>query len=299
MSYKIAIASGKGGTGKTTVSVNLFKRFNERVDTKVQLVDCDVEEPNAAIFFWDAEVQDVQEITQKVPYIDTGKCTFCRKCVEYCEFNAIVVLPPVSFAEINPGLCHSCGACSVACEEGAITEFPKVIGTVNFYGTKENNGLVEGKLEIGSTMQTLLIRELKKKVSNTNDIIIFDAPPGTSCPVIETIHDADYLILVAEPTLFGLQDLRLMVAMVRELGMDFGVVINKAGLGNSGVYEYLEKEHIRLLGEIPFDKAYAGLYAVGEITGAIPDAIYQSYSGILDALDRKIMRYEGNYHSKW
>lgn len=299
MSYKIAIASGKGGTGKTTVSVNLFKGFNELHGKKVQLVDCDVEEPNDAIFFCDAEVVDVQEVSQMVPVIDSGKCTFCRKCVEYCEFNAIVVLPPVSFAEINPSLCHSCGACSVACKDGAITEHLKPIGTLNFYKTDENNGLVEGRLEIGSTMQTMLIRELKKAIPGINDIIIYDAPPGTSCPVVETIHDVNYLILVAEPTLFGLHDLKLMVALVRELGLEFGVVINKVGLGNNGVYDYLEKEGIGLLGEIPFDKEYASLYAVGEITGAIPDAIHQSYTEICEVLNQKIMHHEGNYRFKW
>ncbi|MRX65492.1 AAA family ATPase [Maribacter luteus] len=299
MSYKIAIASGKGGTGKTTVSVNLFKRLNERQGTKVQLVDCDVEEPNDIIFFCDAEVIDVQEVSQKVPEIDSEKCTFCRKCVEYCEFNAIVVLPTVSFAEINPTLCHSCGACSVACEDDAIIKYYKPIGAIHYYKTKENNGLAEGKLEIGSTMQTKLIRELKKKISDQNDIIIYDAPPGTSCPVVETIHDSDYLILVAEPTLFGLHDLKLMVALVREIGLEFGVVINKVGLGDNDIYEYLVNEHIELLGEIPFSKEYASLYAEGEITGEIPETIHQSYTEILDTLNLKMMHHEGNHHFKW
>ena len=299
MSYKIAIASGKGGTGKTTVSVNLFTRLNESPEGRIHLVDCDVEEPNDIIFFNDAVLTGVNEISQLIPTINKDKCTFCRRCVDYCEFNAIVVIPPVEFAEVNPSLCHSCGACLVACEEGAISEHPESIGTVNFYRTKKVNGLAEGKLKIGSAMQTMLIKELKKRISDANDIIIYDAPPGTSCPVVETISDANYVILVSEPTLFGLHDLKLMVNLVRELEIPFGVIINKAGLGSNSIYKYLKHENIELLGEIPFSKEYASLYAEGKIMELVPNAIRDSYSEILNSLNQKIMQYEGDYYFKW
>lgn len=299
MSYRIAIASGKGGTGKTTVSVTLFKRLNESRNESVLLVDCDVEEPNDLIFFSDAKTIHKQEISQLIPHIDQEKCSYCRKCVENCEFNAIVVIPTIPYAEINSSLCHSCGACMVACHDAAITEHPKPIGTITMYETMGNSRLAEGRLKIGSTMQTMLIRELKKKVYDLNDITIYDAPPGTSCPVVETIHDADYVILVTEPTLFGLHDLKLMVALIKELGMPFGVVINKVGLGDDCVLDYLKHEQIELLGELPFDRAYARQYAKGEITHKIPEGIYQSYTEMIDVLNRKIMHYEGDNHSKW
>ena len=171
-------------------------------------------------------------------------CTFCRKCAEYCEYNAIVVIPPVKFAQVNASLCHSCGACLVACTYGAISERPEPIGAVHHYKLGQLAHLTEGRLRIGSAMQTLLIRELKKAISPLGEVILYDAPPGTSCPVVETIADADYVILVTEPTRFGVNDLKLMVALVRKLNLPFGVVINKKGLGGSEVYSYLEKENI-------------------------------------------------------
>lgn len=298
MPYKIAVASGKGGTGKTTVSVNLFMQLYKQFDGRIQLVDCDVEEPNDIIFFNDSEKTESKEVSQLVPAIDKDKCTFCRKCAEYCEFNAIVVIPPVQFAEVNSSLCHSCGACMIACDQDAILEHAETIGAVNFYKTKKFNGLAEGKLKIGSAMQTMLIKELKKSIPNNSDIIIYDAPPGTSCPVVETISDANYVILVAEPTLFGLHDLKLMVKLVKELDLPFGVIINKAGLGSNAIYNFLKNENIDLLGEIPFSKEYASLYAEGKITECIPNNIQNSYSEILNALNHKTMQYERNNHFK-
>lgn len=299
MPYKIAIASGKGGTGKTTVSVNLFSHLNESLGGGVQLVDCDVEEPNDIIFFKESEKITEKEISQLIPSIDNNKCTYCRKCAEYCEFNAIVIIPPVNFAEVNSSLCHSCGACLVACQHNAISEHPEAIGTVSSYKTKNGNGLIEGRLKIGSAMQTMLIKELKKQVPENNEIILFDAPPGTSCPVVETIIDTDYVILVAEPTLFGLHDLKLMVKLLKELTTPFGVLINKAGLGDDAIYNYIKIEGIELLGEIPFSKTYASLYAKGEITNSVPKEIKAGYNKILSDLKQKVMQYEGDNYFKW
>ncbi len=298
MPYKIAIASGKGGTGKTTVAVNLLKLLNEALGGKIELVDCDVEEPNDLIFFNDSYKKKEEKITQQIPQIDKDSCTFCRKCVDYCEFNAIVVIPHANFAEVNKSLCHSCGACMVACNHNAITEYPEPIGTINSYKTKFN-GLMEGRLKIGSAMQTMLIKNLKKKINQNNEIVIYDAPPGTSCPVVETINDVNYVVLVTEPTLFGLHDLKIMVNLMKEVKCPFGIIINKSGLGDNRVYNYLKNENIDLLGEIPFSKEYASLYAKGLIVETMPENIKKSYGSIVDYLIQKIVQYEGDNYFKW
>ncbi len=288
MALKIAIASGKGGTGKTTVSVNLFRLLSQNSTDRVMLVDCDVEEPNAVLFFPDAVKEMSREVNQEIPVIDTAKCTFCRKCNEYCEFNAILVIPPVEFAEINPSLCHSCGACMVACDQEAIWVKDNQIGTINTYNNGVGNGIMEGNLKIGSAMQTMVIRTLKQSLPPNNDILLFDAPPGTSCPVVETISDSDYVILVTEPTPFGLNDLKLMVNLVRELNIPFGVVINKSNLGDRKVYEYLHEEQIAILGEIPFNRSYAVQYAKGEIFTDIPAEIEESYRKLIQHLTERV-----------
>ena len=298
MSYKIAVASGKGGTGKTTVAVSIYHRLAETMQGKVQLVDCDVEEPNDLIFFSEAESVGAEDVLQMIPSIDTAQCTFCRKCAEYCEFNAIVVLPTAKFAEINPSLCHSCGACLVACQSNAITEYPHSIGKITNYNTKDGEGLLEGKLNVGSAMQTLLIRELKKKVSADKDIVIYDAPPGTSCSAVETTIDADYVMLVTEPTPFGLHDLKIMVELMKQLNKDFGIVINKAGLGNDESYRFIRKYNLELIGEIPFVSSFASNYAQGRLLENIPPEITKSLNAILTRLQSKILSHEGNNHTQ-
>jgi MinD superfamily P-loop ATPase len=287
MPYKIAIASGKGGTGKTTVAVNLWYLFRKHSDRYVGLVDCDVEEPNALIFFDDAEKQEEQEIFQMVPEIDIKRCTFCRKCVDFCEFNALVVIPPAKFAEVNSGLCHSCGACLVACPEQAISEFPLSVGKVTNYKLDERGQLIEGMLKVGSAMQTMLIKKLKKLVPDEFEIILYDSPPGTSCSVVETLNGSDYVVLVSEPTPFGLYDLKIMTELLGEIKKPFGIVINKAGVGNNDLYEYIEKEGFELLGELPFDETYAGSYARGSLFRDIPDTIRDSYRQIVNKLETK------------
>lgn len=280
MPYRIAVASGKGGTGKTTVAVSLFNSLKSRFGEEVILVDCDVEEPNDLLFFSHLEKRSEEEICQRIPVIDNRKCTFCRKCVSYCEFNAIVVIPPVAFAEVNAALCHSCGACVVACEAGAVSEKDEPIGAVNFYG----DDLVEGRLRIGSAMQTMLIKELKQLVPRQKEVVIYDAPPGTSCPVVETVREVDYVVLVSEPTPFGLHDLKLMVSLMREMNQRFGVIINKAGLGNEEIYHFIKSEAIELLGEIPFNRVLASDYASGELVNQMPEALRQVFGDLADKL---------------
>ena len=299
MPFKIAVASGKGGTGKTTIAINLFHYISKELTPKIQMIDCDVEEPNDILFFPDAKISSDQPATQLIPTIDKSICTYCRKCVDWCEFNAIVVIPPVGFAEVNPSLCHSCGACSVTCGYEAISEKPEEIGTIKSYSVGWHEIISEGRLKIGSAMQTLLIKQVKRQVLDDMDVIIFDAPPGTSCPVVETVADADYIILVTEPTPFGLYDLKLTVELVRDLGKPFGVIINKAGLGDHKVHEYLAEEQIETLAEIPFSREYASQYAKGEIFENIPEEIIAQYKAIIQKLLVKGTSYEGYNHFKW
>ncbi len=297
MTYKIAIASGKGGTGKTTVSLNLNHFLNKNYHKQTLLIDCDVEEPNDRLFYPDAKETNSEEIFQMVASIKTDTCTFCRDCVEYCEFNAITVIPPVNYAKIDPSLCHSCGACFVACQHNAIEEIPNKIGNYKQFVTKDGLQLAEGQLKIGSPMQTTLIKEIKKRVEKKAPFLIYDAPPGTSCPVVETISDADYIILVTEPTPFGLHDLKLTVDLVKEIEKPFGVIINKANLGFEKTHKYLKNEKITLLGEIPFSKDYASKYAQGKILEEISPEIEKTYLSILSQLFEKLNIDERNHHT--
>lgn len=281
MPYKIAIASGKGGTGKTTVSVNLLNYLQNSDEGQVCLVDCDVEEPNDLLFFPKANMVSSEVVKQLVPEINIDKCTFCGRCADYCEFNAIRIIPSRHYAKVDSGLCHSCGACVVACQDDAIIECEEKIGQFTSYATVDGAYLAEGRLKVGSPMQTMLIKEVKKRISHDNAIILYDAPPGTSCSVVETISDVDFVVLVSEPTLFGLHDLKLMVELTVNLNVPFGLVINKAGLGDEAIYQYIKEEKINLLGEIPFSKAYASQYAKGNIIAQVPLEITEAYDNII------------------
>jgi MinD superfamily P-loop ATPase len=285
---KIAVASGKGGTGKTTVSINLYFFIAKFLNKAVQLVDCDVEEPNDLLFFPESIIKEEKEIHRLIPEIDVQACTFCRKCADWCEFNAISIVKSQRFAEINPDLCHSCGACLAACEFGAISEHPQPLGIITGLDTGIGNGLVEGRLRIGSALQTALIRKVKKEPKNNTEITVFDAPPGTSCPMVETVADADFVILVTEPTPFGLHDLKITIELLMNMKKSFGVIINKAGLGNRDVYRFLLDNNIELLAEIPFVKEYASVYATGKILENIPVEIEDTYKSLIKKLEVKM-----------
>jgi len=287
MSVRIAVASGKGGTGKTTVATNLYRTINRNNANHALLVDCDVEEPNDVLFFPEAIQLEQNFINQEIPNIDSASCTYCRLCAEWCEFNAIVVIPPAEFAEVNSSLCHSCGACLAACPADAIHVQNEPIGTITRYQQNDGNEILEGRLKIGSAMQTMVIRTLKHCISDDEEVVILDAPPGTSCPVVETISDADYIILVSEPTPFGLHDLKLMVALVRELGKAFGVVINKANVGNRDIYMYLKEEDIEILSEIPFSLSYASQYARADLFAHIPEEVQTAHQQLVKQLSKK------------
>ena len=246
-----------------------------------------MEEPNVQLFFPESKIQTRSTINQEIPQIDIPNCTFCRKCAEYCEFNAIVLIPPAGFAEVNPSLCHSCGACLVACPSEAIHVQYEPIGTLTHFHDQDGNRLMEGRLKIGSAMQTMVIRSLKQAIPEQENMVILDAPPGTSCPVVETIADADYIVLVTEPTPFGLHDLKLMISLVREMGKAFGVVVNKANLGNRELYDYLEKEYVEILSEIPFSRSYAAQYAKADLFAEMPPEVRTAHQKILGKLSQK------------
>ena len=255
----ISVASGKGGTGKTTVATNLALSLGRGV----QFLDCDVEEPNAHIFI-KPQIKNKKPVFIPIPEVDRSKCNFCGKCQEVCAYNAIaVVKKPTSDGEvlIFDDLCHGCGSCAFLCPQGAVKEVNKEIGFVEI-GEKDSLQFVNGRLNIGQVMSPPLIRTVKDHINPTRTVII-DAPPGTSCPVITAIRKSDFCILVTEPTPFGLNDLILAVEVLRKLKIPFGIVINRCDLGNQGVENYCQKENIAILMRIPFDREIAVLYSQG------------------------------------
>ncbi|MFO7620614.1 MAG: ATP-binding protein [Bacteroidales bacterium] len=260
---KIAVASGKGGTGKTFVATNIFHALLKN-NYRAMLVDCDAEAPNAVAFFKMNEAASI-EVTHLVPVINASLCTFCGKCHEYCNYNAIFILPPAKIISVIEDLCHGCGACSVACRFGAITEKPVSLGRVNIYSNNGKPSLIEARMNVGVMSPVPVIKEAIKQIDGRSEIVILDSPPGTSCPFIQTVATADYVILVTEPTPFGLSDLRQSVETLRKIEKPCGVIINRAGLGNNGVQEYLNREAISQLLEIPFKKEIAESYSVGKL----------------------------------
>ncbi len=271
----ISIASGKGGTGKTTVAVNLALSLSN-----VQLLDCDVEEPNSHIFL-KPEIDTVKSAGTIVPVIDHDSCDYCGKCAAACEYNAIVVLPAqvMVFSE----LCHGCGLCSMVCPRDAISEETREIGVIKKGRSGDNIELVYGLLNIGEIMAAPLIDHVKEEISPEKTVII-DAPPGTACPVIAAIAGSDYCILVTEPTPFGLYDLKLIVEVLRVLKIPSGVVINKAGIGNRDVYDYCKEEKIPILLEIPYDTKIAEYYSEGiPFVNTIPEW-KNRFEGVIDVI---------------
>jgi MinD superfamily P-loop ATPase len=281
----VAVASGKGGTGKTTVAVNLALSL----EGPVELLDCDVEEPNAHLFLQPRWIS-ARKVSVPVPQVDEGLCTACGACGAACRFHAIVSLKtrPLVF----PELCHGCGACLLACPAGAIREVPREVGVVES-GLRDGIRLVHGRLKVGTAMSGPLIRAVRKEGGRAA-LTLIDAPPGTSCPVVASVRGSDYVVLITEPTPFGLNDLRLAVEMMRTLALPCGVVINRSDIGDEAVRRYCATEEVPLLMEIPEDRRLAEAYSRGEpAVAALPPlrAVFRELGErLLDAAARTAAR---------
>lgn len=252
----LGVASGKGGTGKTTVAVNLARAFG----SSVWLADCDVEEPNAHLFLR-GTVTGSRTVSLPVPQVDAELCDACGACARICEYHAIVSFgtKPLLF----PGLCHGCGGCVRVCPRGAISEVDRRIGVVETQRDGQIT-LVQGRIDVGVALVPPLVRAVKASLPSGAPVIV-DAPPGTSCPVIATLRGLDAVALVTEPTPFGLHDLSLAVDMVRELRIPFGVVVNRVGVGDDRVHAFCRREGIPILLDIPDDRRIAEIYSRGRL----------------------------------
>jgi MinD superfamily P-loop ATPase len=249
----VAVASGKGGTGKTSVVVNMALSVGN-----VQLLDCDVEEPNAHLLLH-PNICKKEPVYTSIPKINRELCNNCSECSKFCQYNAIFVAPEKTL--VFPELCHSCGGCAIVCPRKAITWEKHRIGTLKF-GSADSLALVYGELEISKPLAVPVIRAVKKQIKKGENVIL-DSPPGTSCPFVESVRGSDFCVLVTEPTPFGLHDLKIAVAVLRKIAVPFGVIVNRAGIGDRKLYDYCKEESIRILLEIPYQRRIAELYSKG------------------------------------
>jgi MinD superfamily P-loop ATPase len=278
----ISIASGKGGTGKTTVATNLAMAL----EAPVQLLDCDVEEPNAHLFI-NPVIESTTTVFAPVPAIDESKCNYCGKCAAICRFKALVVVGKTVLT--FPELCHSCGGCMAVCPEDAVSESGRELGVIET-GRKGLLSFIHGRLRVGEAMSPPLIKAVRKAAA-PNGLTIIDAPPGTSCPVIAAVKGTDLVLMVTEPTPFGLHDLKLAVEAVRVLGIPHGLIINRADMGDHQVKAYAEQENIPVLMEIPFDRRIAEAYSKGAlIVDVLPEwkNEFKALGAKLEALGGKV-----------
>ncbi len=280
----ISVASGKGGTGKTTVAVSLALSLADLDGGRPLFVDCDVEEPNAALFLKPV-IQESRQIGQMVPDVDMEACILCGRCAEVCQYNAIAVAGEKVL--VFPELCHACGSCALNCPTEAIDEVLDVMGVIE-RGSNGKIDFAQGILNVGEMMAVPVIRQLKEWVvpaEHKGEVVILDAPPGNACPVVEVMHGTDFVLLVTEPTPFGLHDLRQAVEVARdEMGLPVGVVINREGVGDQGVDAYCEEEKIPVLMRIPLERSIAEAYSDGtplvEASPAYGEAFRQLYEDI-------------------
>lgn len=294
----VTVASGKGGTGKTTIAANLALSLADRHPL---LVDCDVEEPNAALFLKPAFEQR-EEVGILIPEVDFDKCTYCGRCAEVCQYHAIAVIAKgrstAAPVLVFPELCHGCGSCTLNCPEKAIHEVLNVMGTME-RGLAGPVEFAQGTLNVGQAMAVPIIRQLKRWVippERSNRPVLLDAPPGTSCPVVESMRGADFVLLVTEPTPFGLHDLRLAVEVAREvrasgrMTLPVGVVVNRDGVGDKGVDEYCAAEDIPILMRIPLDRRIAEAYSEGvPMVETLPE--YKArFRELYQRIEREVMR---------
>ncbi|HEB37668.1 MAG TPA: (4Fe-4S)-binding protein [Thermoplasmatales archaeon] len=260
---KVAVASGKGGTGKTLISTALALSIDY-----VRFLDLDVEEPNADIFL-KPEIRERIPYALPVPNINLNRCTYCGECAKACEFGAIFVGP--KSISVFEKLCHGCASCKLACPENAITEKPYEIGEISI-GKKGTIEYIQGFLKLTEALATPIIRHMKREYGNVSGNLIIDAPPGTSCPFVQSISDTDFVILVTEPTPFGLSDLKIAVNVARDMKLNFGVIINRSDIGSPKIKKEIKENGIPILMEIPFDRRIAEGYSKGiPLIETLPD----------------------------
>jgi len=282
---RLAVASGKGGTGKTTIATNIASLLSE--DKDVLLVDLDVEEPNSNLFLkYPLNLSDVEAYK---PEFDMGKCTYCRECMLKCQFNAIAVAP--DYLKLFEELCHGCTACEYVCSYGVIYPGKRIIGKIG-YNLDRNPSFIEGKLNIKETVSTDLIRQVKRyteEYAGKYDVIIYDCPPGTTCPVIESIKDAHIVVVVAEPTPFGFHDFKLMVRTLEKLKKQFVAFINKDNNLYGDLRAYCELKKIEIIGAIRYSKEIAEVYSNGDLVldmVSVKDGLSSAYGNVINSLKK-------------
>jgi MinD superfamily P-loop ATPase len=279
---RIVVASGKGGTGKTTVATSLALAAGD----SVRFMDCDVEAPNAALFL-NPVLDNRKEVGIQLPVVDEALCTHCGKCAEVCEFHAIAVIGKKIL--IFPELCHGCGSCTLVCPEKAISERLDVMGVLESGLTTTGMDFAQGVMNVGEPMAVPIIRELKKWTpSHPPTIEIRDAPPGASCPVVETMRGADFVLLVTEPTPFGLHDLKQVVGITRELGIPAGVVINRDGIGDNAVEVYCAEAGIPILLRIPMERRFAEGIAQGKTLVEAAPEYHEKFQALLEDITARV-----------
>lgn len=290
----IVVASGKGGTGKTTVAIALAQCAAGEGEP-VLLLDADVEAPNVHLFLRPI-LDEQEEFAPAIPEVDLDRCTGCGRCGAVCQYHAILAFPASEQGRrptvlVFPELCHSCGGCALECPEEAIREVPRRTGVME-KGWAGPIRFAHGVLDVGQAMASPLIARLKKWAGRQAGVVIVDAPPGTACPVVHSLHGADFVLLVTEPTPFGLHDLHLAVDVARELGLPAGVVINRDGIGDDGVDKFCREEGLPILLRIPFDRRIAEAYAQGlALLQALPEYRYD-FQRLFGAVRRQVGRAE-------
>ncbi len=281
---RIAVASGKGGTGKTTIAASLSQVAAERYT--LVLSDCDVEAPNADLFF-PVEFRERKQVSTMVPRVDRKRCSSCGSCAEVCQFHAIVILreKPVVFAD----LCHGCGSCALICPQGAVEEIPNPIGVLTRGDVPERMVLQQGKLAIGQPLAVPVIAGLKNwPLDDFPEIHIYDAPPGASCPVVEAIRGVDFVLLVTEPTPFGLHDLKQAYQVTVELGLPAGVIVNRDGVGDRQVEDYCQERDLPLMMRIPLKRAISEGTAAGRTLVDIDPTYREKFLFLLTRIKERL-----------
>ena len=287
-SMNIAVLSGKGGTGKTLLSVNMAASSKSAT-----YIDCDVEEPNGYLFFKSEEIIE-ENVSVKIPEVDKELCSGCRKCVDFCKFNALgfIKKAPIVFGDI----CHSCGGCSLLCPENAITEKDKVIGKIE-KGKSQGIDVYTGILNTGEVSGVPIIEKLleENRTIDNEKLSIIDCPPGSACIVMESIKDADFCVLVAEPTAFGAHNLEMVYELVSLFGKPFGVVLNKCLDGENPSEEFCKEKGIKILGRVPFEKELGELNSNAKIAARESERYNKLFKNILETVKGEVQHERASY----